>query len=66
MLSGSQRPNTVHQIPDNESTLTIPSDLVTMERFKEKTNKYSIAFATARIAMIVADVQEEDDWGYDW
>ena len=61
MLSGSQWPTTVHQTPDNESNLTIPSDLVTMERFNETTDEYSIEFATARIAMIVADVQAEED-----
>jgi len=49
----------VHQLPDSETNLTIPSDLVTMERFHEETNEYNIIFATARIAKIIADVQEK-------
>ena len=66
MLSGGQGPSTMHQLPDSETNLTVPSDLATMERFNKTTGEYSIAFATARIVMIVADVQEEEDWAYDW
>ena len=42
----------VHQLPDSETNLTIPSDLVTMERFYEATGEYNIMFVTARIAKI--------------
>jgi hypothetical protein len=38
MLSGSQGHNTVHELPDNESNLQIPSALVTMNRFCEITD----------------------------
>ena len=62
MLSGGQNLDLAHQLPDNEINLTIPSDLVTMERSCGSTAEYDIMFMTARIAEIVADVQEEKDW----
>jgi len=70
MLSGGQELNMVNQLPDSETNLTIPSDLVTMERLDEETDEeideYTIMFATAHIAKIVADVQEEHSWKYNW
>jgi hypothetical protein len=66
MLSGGQAPNVVHQLPDNDTNLTIPSDLVTMERRRGRTSQYNIIFMTPRIAKIVADVQGEKSWAYDW
>ena len=55
-----------HQLPDIDSHMILPSDLATMERFKKTTDMFNIRFATARVAMIVADVQEEDSRAYDW
>jgi len=43
-----------------------PSDLVTMERSCGSTTEYDIVFMTARIAEIVADVQEEKNWALNW
>jgi len=48
--------NMAHQLPDKESSLTIPSDLVTMERLYETTSDYNISFMTPRIADIVYKV----------
>jgi hypothetical protein len=52
MLSGSQKLNMVHQLPDSETDLTIPSDLVTMERFDEEideeTDEYTIIYVRDR------------------
>ena len=59
MLDGTQDTNMVHQLPDNETSLMIPSDLVTMERRSGETSQYTITFMTPHIADIVADVQEE-------
>ena len=66
MLSGSQGFDMVDELPDSETNLTIPSDLGTMERFYETTSQYNIMFATACIAKIVADVQEEGSWSRNW
>jgi hypothetical protein len=53
----------VHQLPDNESNLTIPSALVTMERRRKRTSQYDtghdIIFMTPRVAETVAEVQKE-------
>jgi len=38
MLSGGQGHNTMHELPDNESNLQIPSALVTVNRFCETTD----------------------------
>jgi hypothetical protein len=65
MLAGHEL-NMVHQIPDNETNLTIPSDLVTMERCCKTTSDYNISFMTPRIANIVYEVQEEGNWAYQW
>ena len=65
MLSGGVGPNAAHQLVDNESNLIIPSDLVTMERFGETTYECKIRFMTSHIAMIIAEVQEQNSWAYD-
>ena len=72
MLSGDRGPDEAHQLRDPRTSLRIPSDLVTMERFDEETDEaideatddeitceYNLMFATPRIAQIVADVQEK-------
>jgi len=65
MLSG-QNLNMVHQLPDNETSLTIPSDLVTMERLSKTTDEYNIVFMTSHISEVVANVQEEKNWALNW
>jgi hypothetical protein len=62
MLAGVSNPNGMHQLPDNETNMTIPTGLVTMERRNGSTNNYNIVLVTPRIADIVADVQQEKDW----
>jgi len=62
MLSGGQEFNMVDHLSGSKTYLTIPSDLVTMERFDKRTDEYNVVFATPRIAEIVADVQEEKSW----
>src|SRR4051794_18995884 len=59
MLSCGQGHTTVHKLPDNESNLQIPSALVTMNRFCETSDEYTITFATMRIAKIVTDVRKK-------
>jgi hypothetical protein len=71
MLSGVFNASEFHQfpddeIPDNETNMTIPSDLVTMERRNGSTSEYNIILMTPRIANIVTDVQQEDDWRVKW
>jgi hypothetical protein len=61
MLSG-QELNTVNVISDRETSLIVPSRLVTMERYPETTDEYDIIFMTPHIAEIVSDVQEEKIW----
>lgn len=64
MRSGGPGPNSaVDQIPDDESYMRIPSDLVTVERRSEMSNFSNIAFAIAHIAKIAADIQEEKELG---
>jgi len=59
MLSGVYDLNMLHQLPNSETNLMIPSDLATMERLCGTTSEYNIVFMTSRIAGIVTDVQEE-------
>jgi hypothetical protein len=66
MLSGSQGVDIVPPLPDSETNLAIPSNLVTMERRDGSTRQYDVMFATARIAKIIADVQEEKSRAYNW
>jgi hypothetical protein len=66
MLSGVFNASEFHQFPDDETNMTIPSDLVTMERRNGSVSHYNIVFMTRHIADIVADVQQEDDWRYYW
>jgi len=66
MLSGGQDLNLIHQLPDSQTNLTIPSDLVLVERRRGTTDKYNIKFMTRRIADIVIDVQEEKNWAFNW
>ena len=65
MMSAHQSDGS-HQLSDNENSLTIPSDLVTMERHSGTTSRYKIMFMTPRIADVVADVQQEQDWALSW
>jgi hypothetical protein len=65
MLSGVLPANELHQLPDDETNLMIPSDLVTMER-RNGLTRYTIILMTPRIADIVADIQQEEDWRYNW
>jgi hypothetical protein len=60
MLSGDS-----HELPDYETNMMIPSDLATMERRNGPTD-YSLILMTPRIADIVADVQQEEDWRFNW
>jgi len=66
MLSGGLGPNAAHQLVDSDSNLVIPSELVTVERVDGTTDRHKIMFTTARIAMRVAELQEEGSWEYDW
>lgn len=66
MLSGVFNASELHQLPDDETNMTIPTDLVTMERRRNGTAKYNILLMTRRIADIVADVQQEEDWRFNW
>jgi hypothetical protein len=59
MLSGTHDPSLIQQLPDDETNLTIPSDLVTLERRSGSTNRHEIVFMTQHIADIVVGVQEE-------
>jgi len=63
MLAGVSDPDGVH---DNETNMTIPTDLVTVERRNESTNDYDVIFMTRHIADIVADVQQEKGWPKNW
>jgi hypothetical protein len=47
---------------DNETSLMVPSRLVSMERYLDTTDEYNIVFITPHIAEIVANVQEEKSW----
>src|SRR5947208_2017050 len=58
MLSDGQGPIEAYQIRDTRTNLTIPCDLVTMERFDEETDEYELQLATPRVAQLVADIQE--------
>ena len=62
MLTGVSNPGGMNRLPDNETNIAIPTDLVTMERRNESTNDYNIVLMTPRIADIVTDVQQEKDW----
>jgi hypothetical protein len=62
MLAGASDPGGMNQLPDNETNIAIPTDLVTMERRNKSTNDYDIVLMTPRIADIVTDVQQEKDW----
>jgi hypothetical protein len=63
MLAGVTDPG-LHPLPDEGSSMTIPSDLVTVERRNNPFMKYKLVFMTQRIADIVFDVQEEADWQF--
>ena len=64
MLSNGQAVDTQDRIPDKMTNMTISSDLVTMERHRGRTGESNIVFMTARIAKIVADVQEQKRWAF--
>jgi hypothetical protein len=66
MLSGVFDTGELHQLPDDETNMTIPSDLVTMERCNGSTSEYNIIFMTARIFDIVVNIQQERDWRFNW
>jgi hypothetical protein len=52
--------------PDKETNMPIPTDLSTMERRNGSTHVYKTIFMTPHIANIVADVQQEENWSYNW
>jgi hypothetical protein len=62
MLKGVSNPRELHQLPEDETNMTIPSDLVTMERRTGSISQYDIVYMTQRIAEIIADVLRENDW----
>jgi hypothetical protein len=66
MLSGVFSPVGFHQLPDDETNMTIPSNLVTLERRNGSTSDHNIIFMTPRIFEIVVDVQQEHDWRFNW
>jgi hypothetical protein len=66
MLSGVFNASELHQLPDDETNMTIPTDRVTMERRRNETAKYNIALMTQRIADVVAEVQQEEDRRFSW
>jgi hypothetical protein len=63
MLAGVSDPGGMNQL-DNETNMTIPTDLAIMERRNNSTKDYNIVLMTRRIANIVADVQQEKDRHY--
>lgn len=60
MLSGGRQLSVMDEVSDNENGLTIPSILVTMDRFHGHIDDYSILFITPRIAGMVAKLQQRD------
>ena len=67
MLSGVFNPSEFLQfLPDDETNMRIPSDLVTMKRRNRSTSRYDIIFMTRHIADIVTGIQQEDDWRFNW
>ena len=54
------------QLPDSETNLIIPSDLVTLERLSGTTSEWNTIFMTSRIADIISNVQEEKNWPNNW
>jgi hypothetical protein len=64
MLAGVSDPGGMHQLPDNETSMVMPTDLVIMERRNGSIDDYNIVLMTPRIADIVADVQQEKNWYY--
>jgi hypothetical protein len=63
VLAGLPNSDESHQLPDDETNMTIPTDLVTMERRDGSTSEYDIVYMTSRIANIVVDVQQEKRTG---
>jgi hypothetical protein len=59
-------PRRAYHLPDNETDMTIPTNLVTVERLEKSTSQYRIILMTPRIAGIVADVQQKNDWTENW
>jgi hypothetical protein len=53
-------------LPEDDSNLSIPSQLVTMKRSDGSSDEHSFAFATRHIAEIVAKVQEGHEWKGSW
>jgi hypothetical protein len=66
MLSGVFTAGEPIEFPDNETNMTIPSDLVTIERRDESTSHHDIIFMTRHIADIVLNVQLEQNWKFNW
>jgi hypothetical protein len=64
MLAGVCDPDAV---PDHETNMAIPTDLVTMKRRNESINgDYDVVLMTPRIAKIVAQLQQEKHWHFNW
>jgi hypothetical protein len=66
MLNGVSNSSKLHQLFNNETNVTIPNDLATMERRNGSISNYDIIFMTPRIADIIVDVQQEEDRIENW
>jgi hypothetical protein len=66
MLNGVSNPSELDQLPEDETNMTIPTDLGTMERRTGSISQYDIVYMTQRIAEIIADVLREGDRAKNW
>jgi hypothetical protein len=66
MLKGVSNPNEFRHLPDDETNMLVPTNLVTMVRRTGSISQHDIVYMTQRIAEIIADVQREDDWAENW
>jgi hypothetical protein len=66
MLTGLSNSNEIHQLPDDETNMMMPTDMFTMDRLNGSTRDHKIKFMTPRIAGIVVTIQEEGDWAENW
>jgi hypothetical protein len=66
MLKGVPNRNELDQLPDNETSMMIPTDLATMKRRNGSTSDHEIVFMTRRISDIVVEVQQEKNWANNW
>jgi hypothetical protein len=66
MLKGVFNSSELHRLPEDETNMTISTDLVTMVGRTGSISQHDIVYMTRRIAEIIADVQREDDWAENW